>query len=94
MALPIQRAHDDAPHGVQLDLVGPLLEGVAEVLRGRRVEQVIMDDRVACRRRVHGARRDLRRVARGGRGLERGRSSRRRVPRVARARLSLVLGWR
>lgn len=33
VALTVQSADDDAAHGLQLDLVGALLESIAEVLR-------------------------------------------------------------
>ena len=54
MRLSVERADDDAPHGLELDLVRALLQRVSQVLGRGRVDQVVMDDGVACRRRVHG----------------------------------------
>lgn len=45
--LAVERADNDPPHGLQLDLIRALLERVSEVLRRRGVEEVIMNDGVA-----------------------------------------------
>lgn len=40
----IERGDDDGPQRLELDLVGPLLERLAELLRGRRLATVVRRD--------------------------------------------------
>ena len=54
ICLPIQRPHNDPPHRLQLDLIRPLLERVPKLGRGGALEEVVMDDGIARRGRVHG----------------------------------------
>jgi hypothetical protein len=61
--LAVQRRDDDPPHGLELDLVRALLERVAELGRRGRLEEVIVDDGVACGGGVHGGQEG---IGRGG----------------------------
>jgi hypothetical protein len=49
ICLPIQRSNNDPPHRVQLDLIRSLLQRILQILGRRRVDEIIVNDRVACR---------------------------------------------
>ena len=55
MRLSVEGTDNDPAHRLELDLVGPLLQRVPQVLRGRGVDEVIVDDSVADGGGVHRA---------------------------------------
>lgn len=59
ICLPIQRPNNDPPHSLKLDFVRALLQGVAQFGRGGALQEIIVDDGVTRRGRVHVGRGDL-----------------------------------